>query len=133
MHIQDASYELPAPIFRSTHIECRHGALRRMLIQKPHGDPSQCVNLVVPPANPAADAGLIIMGTMGYPDFSGSNAMCTMAAMFGTGRLSMGEGERRVVVEGWGEVSFSLVYGGVFYALITGVDIGLEAVNCTAL
>lgn len=150
---------------RAEYLRREADGLRRMLIQKPHGDPSQCVNLVVPPADPAADAGLIIMGTMGYPDFSGSNAMCTMAALFGTGRLPMEEGERRVVletpsgsselrvachagrlesvaydavpgfilgeerrvvVEGWGEVSFSLAYGGVFYALITGVDIGLD-------
>lgn len=144
--------------------------LRRLLIQKPHGDPSQCVNLVVPPADPSADAGLIIMGTMGYPDFSGSNAMCTMAALLEAGRLPMDEGERRVVLEtpggstglrvtcragrlesvaydalpgfvleeqrrvtleGRGEVPFSLVYGGAFYAVIAGMDIGLDPASAS--
>lgn len=138
--------------------------LRRLLIQKPHGDPSQCINLVVPPSDPDADIGLIIMGTMGYPDFSGSNAMCTIAAQAEVGRLPLSDEERDVLLEtpggltrlrvshrhgklisvaydalpgfvvaedrladvvGWGPVRYSLVYGGVFYAIVSGADVGL--------
>lgn len=145
----------------------RHHAdgLRRLLIRKPHGDPSQCINLVMPSSDPDADAGLIIMGTMGYPDFSGSNAMCTIAALSKAEPQECGDGERIFVletpggitrlqasyhggeleavaydalpgfvavgerlvdVEGWGTVRYSLVYGGTFYAIVSGADIGFD-------
>jgi len=139
--------------------------LRRLLIQKPYGDPSQCINLVVPPSDPDANAGLIIMGTMGYPEFSGSNAMCTIAALAAAGRLPLSDEGRDVLletpggltrlhvshrdgepisvaydalpgfvaveeklaeVENWGPVRYSLVYGGVFYAIVSGADVGLD-------
>lgn len=139
--------------------------LRRLLIHKPHGDPSQCINMVVPPSNPEADAGLIVMGTMGYPNFSGSNAMCTTVALAEAGRLAFDDEkralvletpggitrlhlshqagkletvaydalpgfvaieEKRVEVEGWGSIRYSLVYGGVFYAIVSGGDVGLD-------
>lgn len=150
---------------RARFLKQRADGLRRLLIRKPHGDPSQCINLVVPPCNPEADAGLIIMGTMGYPDFSGSNAMCTTAALAEAGRLAFDDEERallletpggitrlhmshqagkletvaydaipgfvaveekRVEVEGWGSICYSLVYGGAFYAIVSGGDVGLD-------
>ncbi|WP_166461810.1 proline racemase family protein [Paracoccus alkanivorans] len=145
----------------------RHHAdgLRRLLIRKPYGDPSHCINLIVPSSDPDADAGLIIMGTMGYPDFSGSNAMCTIAALSEAERQVFGDEERIFVletpggitrmqasyraggleavaydalpgfvavgekladVEGWGTVRYSLVYGGTFYAIVSGADAGLD-------
>ncbi|MFC6486607.1 proline racemase family protein [Nitratireductor sp. GCM10026969] len=148
----------------------RHHAdrLRRLLINTPYGNPSQCINLVIPPSDPEANAGLIIMGTMGYPDFSGSNAMCTIAALAETGRLTFEDEERTFAletpggitrlnvnrrsgelvsvaydalpgfvaveenladVEGWGSVRYSLVYGGVFYAVVSGADVGLDPVG----
>ncbi|EPC03990.1 hypothetical protein L861_01420 [Litchfieldella anticariensis FP35 = DSM 16096] len=139
--------------------------LRRLLIREPYGDPSHCINLVVPPASPEADAGLIIMGTMGYPDFSGSNAMCTVAALVKAGWLALKDGQSDLSletpggvtrlnvshhageletvsydalpgfvaaegcwadVEGWGRVRYSLVYGGVFYAVVSATDVGLD-------
>lgn len=145
----------------------RHHAdgLRRFLIRKPYGDPSQCINLVVPSSHPDADTGLIIMGTMGYPDFSGSNAMCTIAALSKAEPQVFGDEERIFVletpggitrlhaiyhageleavaydalpgfvvvgeeladVEGWGTVRYSLVYGGTFYAIVSGAGVGLD-------
>ena len=53
--------------------------LRRAVIRPPAGDPSQSVNLILPPSTADADVGAIVMGTMGYPGFSGSNAMCMIA------------------------------------------------------
>lgn len=73
--------------------------LRRLLTRKPHGDPSQCVDLLVPPSAPEAHAGLVIMGTMGYPGFSGSNAMCAAAAMVETGQVPLPEQEGHLVLE----------------------------------
>ncbi|WP_435106538.1 proline racemase family protein [Arhodomonas sp. AD133] len=73
--------------------------LRQLLMNPPHGDLSHCANLVVPPAAADADVGLIIMGTMGYPGFSGSNAMCTAAALVETGERPMEEGRRPLALE----------------------------------
>lgn len=75
--------ELPAGTVaeRARMLQRDGDGLRRLLTQKPHGDPSQCVDLLLPPSTPEAHAGLVIMGTMGYPGFSGSNAMCAAAAM----------------------------------------------------
>lgn len=75
--------ELPAGTVaeRARTLQRDADGLRRLLTQKPHGDPSQCVDLLLPPSVPEAHAGLVIMGTMGYPGFSGSNAMCAAAAM----------------------------------------------------
>lgn len=73
--------------------------LRRCFISAPHGTPSHCLNLIVPPSDERADVGLIIMGTMGYPGFSGSNAMCAVAALAEAGRLPTTEDEQRLVLE----------------------------------
>lgn len=153
---------------RARFLRQRADGLRRLLINKPHGDPSQCINLVVPPVDPDADAGLIIMGTMGYPDFSGSNAMCTAAALAEAGELALDDEkpkllletpggitrlhlshkagqletvaydalpgfvaaeEKRTAIAGWGLIRYSLVYGGVFYAIVSGEDVDLDPVR----
>ncbi len=84
---------------RATFLRDHADGLRRLLITPPHGDLSHCVNLVVRPVAANADVGLIIMGTMGYPGFSGSNAMCTAAALVETGELPMEEGRQPLVLE----------------------------------
>lgn len=42
----------------------RHEAdgLRRLLTRYPHGSPSHCVNLLVPPSRTEADAAVVIIG-----------------------------------------------------------------------
>lgn len=139
--------------------------LRRLMITSPYGDPSRSFNLVVEPDRRDADAGVIIMGTMGYPNFSGSNAMCTAAALVESGALRLDEGSgrvslqtpggvapldvsvydgvmtavaydglpgfavpgyRRADIEGWGSVRYRLAYGGVYYAVVDGSEIGLD-------
>lgn len=78
--------------------------LRRLLIAHPYGDPSISINLVLPPSD-TADVGLVIMGTMGYPSFSGSNALCTMAALFETGVVDLFGGATEVELETPGGVT----------------------------
>lgn len=73
--------------------------LRQLLIYEPHGNPSMCVVLLVPPCTPEADAGYIIMEAMGYPPFSGSNTVCTVTALLESGRLPMREGTQRLQLE----------------------------------
>lgn len=73
--------------------------LRRAMIRPPVGDPSQSTNLVLPPSTADADVGAIVMGTMGYPRFSGSNAMCTLAALVDDHRITTTAGDQRVRLE----------------------------------
>lgn len=90
---------------RARFLRLHADGLRRLMISKPHGDPSQCLNLVVEPTAADAEFGLITMGTMGYPNFSGSNAMCTVAALVAAERLAVGADGRDVWAETPGGVS----------------------------
>jgi proline racemase len=73
--------------------------LRRLLLYEPHGHPAMCVDLIVEPNDPDAEAGYIIMEAMGYPAFSGSNTVCTVTALLEGGYLPMREGTRPVKLE----------------------------------
>jgi proline racemase len=78
----------------------KHGdGLRRLLLSEPYGDPHMSVNLVIPPCDPEAEAGYIIMEAMGYPMYSGSNTICTATAVLESGRIPMQEGTQSVVLE----------------------------------
>lgn len=77
----------------------RADGLRRMLLSEPHGNPSMSVDLIVAPKDPAAEAGFIVMEAMGYPAFSGTNAICTATALLEGGRLPMSDGLRQIVLE----------------------------------
>ena len=72
---------------------------RVAMIDEPYGNAEQCIDILVEPSSRAADAGLIIMGTMGYPNFSGSNAMCAMVALVDSGQISLTDEGRTVVLE----------------------------------
>lgn len=99
--IMDGVADLPGStvVGRAEFLQHEADGLRRCFVSPPHGTPSHCLNLIVPPADARADAGLIIMGTMGYPGFSGSNAMCAVAALAEAGRLPTTEAEQRLVLE----------------------------------
>lgn len=61
--------------------------LRLLMLREPRGYPGQCANLVVPPADPAADVGLIVMEQGGFRPMSGSNLICVVTALLETGSL----------------------------------------------
>ena len=86
-------------IERMRWLRSRADGLRRLLLYPPRGEPSMSANLVVPAIDPGADLGFLIMEAMGYPAFSGSNAMCTAAVLLETGRLQPPRGRRAVVLE----------------------------------
>ncbi len=65
---------------------------RRLMLKEPRGFPSACVNLVLPPTDPEADAAYVIMEQPDYyPAMSGSNTMCVVTALLETGVLPMQE------------------------------------------
>ncbi|NNC24064.1 proline racemase [Salinisphaera sp. USBA-960] len=77
----------------------RADGLRRLLLEEPHGRPDMSVDLIVPAADPAAQAGYVIMEVMGYPIYSGSNTICTATALLETGRVAKREGRQQFVLE----------------------------------
>ncbi|UUP17821.1 proline racemase family protein [Nitratireductor thuwali] len=95
----------------------RADGLRQILIEEPLGDPSVCINLIVPPAAQDGTAGLIVMGTMGYPDFSGSNAMCAVAALIEEKRIEMPEGGGGILLETPGGLAWMRVERGASLAI----------------
>ena len=78
-------------------LESEGDSLRRMLLGPPYGDPSMCANVVVDTTIPGADAGYVIMETMGYPHFSGSNSICVAAALLEAGEIPFGPSGDQIV------------------------------------
>ena len=68
-----------------------HDDVRTLMLQEPRGNPALCCNALVPPCDPSADAGFIIMEQTEYPPMSGSNTICVVTALLETGILPMVE------------------------------------------
>lgn len=75
------------------------GALRDFVLNEPRGGVFRHVNLLVPPKNPAADAGFIIMEPEDTPPMSGSNSICVATVLLDAGLIPMTEPETRLVLE----------------------------------
>lgn len=80
-------------------LETQDDALRQLLLHEPRGKVTQCVNLVLPPTNPEADAGFVIMESASYPPMSGSNTLCTVTALLETGMIPMVEPVTELTLE----------------------------------
>ncbi|KAF5862422.1 hypothetical protein ETB97_011696 [Aspergillus alliaceus] len=65
--------------------------LRQLLLNEPRGRPAKNANLILPPCDPRADAGFIIMESNEYPPMSGSNIICTTTVLLETGMVKMQE------------------------------------------
>ncbi|GIX14795.1 MAG: trans-3-hydroxy-L-proline dehydratase [Paracoccaceae bacterium] len=77
----------------------RDGALRDFVLNEPRGGVFRHVNLLVPPKDPRAQMGFIIMEPADTPPMSGSNAICVATVLLETGILPMAEPETRLVLE----------------------------------
>jgi proline racemase len=59
-----------------------HGdQLRHLMLREPRGYPALCANVILPPTDPKADAGFVIMEQAEYPAMSGSNTICTATVL----------------------------------------------------
>ncbi len=65
--------------------------IRQLMLREPRGHPALCCNVLVPPCDPRADAGFIIMEQTEYPPMSGSNTICVVTVLLETGILPMRE------------------------------------------
>jgi proline racemase len=81
------------------HLEAHLDALRKRMLREPRGYPAANCNLVLPPTDPAADAGFVIMEQVEYPPMSGSNTICVTTALLETGMLPAREPVTELVLE----------------------------------
>jgi proline racemase len=75
------------------------GKLRRFLLNEPRGGVFRHVNLLVPPKNPRADFGFIILEPEDTPPMSGSNSLCVATVLLETGIAEMREPETVLTLE----------------------------------
>jgi len=73
--------------------------LRNFVLNEPRGGVFRHVNLLIPPKNPKARMGWIIMEPADTPPMSGSNAMCVATVLLDTGIIPMQEPMTRIVLE----------------------------------
>jgi trans-L-3-hydroxyproline dehydratase len=73
--------------------------LRRFVLNEPRGGVFRHVNLLVPPKDPRAQVGFIIMEPADTPPMSGSNSICVAAVVLDTGIVAMADPETELLME----------------------------------
>ncbi len=94
--------------------------LRNFVLNEPRGGVFRHVNLLVPPKDPRAQMGWIIMEPEDTPPMSGSNAICVSTVLLNSGFLPMQEPETRLILE---------APGGLIKATVTCRDGNAEHVR----
>lgn len=74
-------------------------SLRRFVLNEPRGGVFRHVNLLVPPKDPRAQMGMIIMEPADTPPMSGSNSICVATVLLDTGIVPMTEPETKLLLE----------------------------------
>ncbi|MFN3937934.1 MAG: trans-3-hydroxy-L-proline dehydratase [Gemmobacter sp.] len=75
------------------------GTLRNLVLNEPRGGVFRHANLLVPPKDPRAQMGFIIMEPAHTPPMSGSNSICVATVLLDTGILPIREPETHLVLE----------------------------------
>jgi proline racemase len=78
--------------------------LRDFVLNEPRGGVFRHVNLLVPPKDPRAQMGFIIMEPEDTPPMSGSNSICVATVLLDAGILPMQEPQTRLTLEAPGGV-----------------------------
>jgi proline racemase len=73
------------------HFRDHADSTRLLLMQEPRGRVSQCMNLILSPCHPDADAGFLTLESDEYATMSGSNTICVTTVLLETGMLEMRE------------------------------------------
>jgi len=74
-------------------------SLRNFVLNEPRGGVFRHVNLLVPPKDPSATMGFIIMEPEDTPPMSGSNSICVSTVLLDSGIVPMQEPETRMMLE----------------------------------
>ena len=77
----------------------RDQTLRRFVLNEPRGGVFKHINLLVPPKQPEAAYGFIIMEPEHTPPMSGSNTICVATVLLDTGMVEMEEPETSFFLE----------------------------------
>ena len=80
-------------------LETNGDDLRKRMLREPRGYPAANCNLILPPTNPDADAGFVIMEQTEYPPMSGTNTICVTTVLLETGMLPIEEPVTELVLE----------------------------------
>src|SRR4051794_33331276 len=78
--------------------------LRNFMLNEPRGGVFRHVNLLVPPKDPRASFGWIIMEPADTPPMSGSNSICVATVLLETGLVEMREPETKLTLEAPGGI-----------------------------
>jgi len=93
---------LPPPgdsIWEQSRFIASDGSLRDFVLNEPRGGIFRHVNLLVPPKDPRASMGYIIMEPADTPPMSGSNTICVATVLLETGIIPMVEPVTTLVLE----------------------------------
>jgi len=150
---------------KGNHLAEHGDRLRRLLLREPRGYPATCANLLLPPTDPRAQAGFVIMEQAEYPPMSGSNLICTATVLIAEKLVPVTEPVTELTLEapaglirvraavtdgratsitfenvpafaielnapvevpGVGRVLVDVAWGGMFYAIASADQLGLE-------
>jgi trans-L-3-hydroxyproline dehydratase len=98
---------LPPPgesIWQQSRFIARDETLRNFVLNEPRGGVFRHVNLLVPPKDPRARMGWIVMEPADTPPMSGSNSICVATVLLDTGIVPMVEPETRFALEAPGGI-----------------------------
>ena len=84
---------------KKTYLERHADGLRKRMLREPRGYPALCCNVILPPTQPEADAGFVIMEQTEYPPMSGSNTICVATVLIETGMVPVREPVTELVLE----------------------------------
>ena len=84
---------------KKVYLETQADHLRRRMLREPRGYPAANCNLILPPADPQADAGFVIMEQVEYPAMSGTNAICVVTVLIETGMVPVSEPVTRLKLD----------------------------------
>src|SRR5207248_1434528 len=73
--------------------------LRKLMLREPRGYPASNCNLILPPTDPRAAAGFVIMEQTEYPPMSGTNTICVATVLIETGMVAAKEGVNTLTLE----------------------------------
>lgn len=93
--------------------------LRRLMLREPRGYPALCCNVILPPTDPRAHAGFVIMEQTEYPAMSGSNTICVATVLLETGMVPATEPVTELVLEA--PAGLIRVHAAVRAGRVTGV------------
>lgn len=86
-------------IWEQSRFIARDQSLRRFVLNEPRGGVFRHINLLVPPKDPRAAVGWIIMEPEDTPPMSGSNSICVATVVLDTGIVPMVEPVTRFCME----------------------------------